>query len=160
MKRYILKHPCLVEDLREAAALLRYHRPAEDIQYTTIASSLDRYAGELADFDKATGWADPFAEEVSFLMECDHAFSSWKKWQSELFAYARKHDRQVFSREQIDQLCDVLDKMAEEYRNSEKVHRPDWKFCKQYGSRPSIGIGYGCAIAFTPIRGYFNFPLW
>ena len=42
MLHFIHSHPTLIEDMKEAAQLLRKHRPDEDIQYTTIADYLEK----------------------------------------------------------------------------------------------------------------------
>lgn len=90
-----------------------------------------------------------------YLLECGDARSSWKRWQDNCFAIARESNNYLFTKDTIADLCDKLDAHAALFKNGQKVHRPDWDFSERYGSRPSIGIGEGCTIHFTPIKGIY-----
>ena len=91
-----------------------------------------------------------------YLLECGDARSSWKRWQDNCFAIARKSNNFLFTKDTIADLCDKLDAQAALFKNGQKVIRPDWLFSERHGYiRPSIGIGEGCTIHFTPVKGIY-----
>lgn len=96
------------------------------------------------------------AGEEYFLLSCGNRMSSWKKWQDELFLMCRDWDGCLFTRADIDNLCDQLDDHAQIFRNSSTVVRPDWKFFDRYPELcPAIKIGGSCAVCLIPVLGKF-----
>lgn len=91
-----------------------------------------------------------------YLLEMDAAKSSWKKRQQVVFQEARKWDRHIFSRTDIYAFHRKLDELAATIRNSEPIREPDFDFAERYNARPSICIGYGCQLSFTPILGKYE----
>ena len=91
-----------------------------------------------------------------YLLEMDSMKSSWKKWQQAVYQEARKWDRHIFSRTDIDTFYARLQEFASGLRNSEPIREPDFDFAERYNSRPSICIGYGCCLVFTPILGKYE----
>lgn len=154
MKHFIVTHPTLTEDLDEAAKLIWKHCPAESVQYPTTARALERYADELRSFDNYTGSVDPFAKNMTFLLEVGDSKSYFKKWQQNCFDFCKKFDRQIFTWGGMQDLARRLTLVAMNSRNGEEC-RLDYDYYKKYGNRPSISIGYGCSVAFTPIAGHY-----
>lgn len=95
-------------------------------------------------------------EEKLYYLEMDNAKSAWNAWQKGLHAAAKKFDRQLFTKEQILALGTWLNNYRLTFRNSEPVTMPDWAFAKQYGTCPSIGLGYGCSLTFKPVAGFYG----
>ena len=157
MKHFLNTHPSFIEDIREAADLIRKHAPEESVQYPTIANALRQYVRELIDFDNRTGYASPYDEQSNgtYLLEACQRKSSWKKWENALYELAKEHDHKLITYGGIDELCDRLDAEAAKYRNSQKVRRPDWNFYHRYGQVLGIIIGDNCYITLTPVKGYY-----
>lgn len=94
--------------------------------------------------------------EALYILDVDFARSSWKKWQITCYNEARKFDRQLFTRNGIEDLRSSLNAVAATCRNHGEVRDCDWDFCKKCGIRPSLSIGEGCSIHFTEIVGYYD----
>lgn len=149
MKKYILTHDTFIDDLRDAAEVARNHKRE------SLADNLSRHAIELTDFDRRSGWADPFHEDNIFRLDCGDSKSSWKRWQEQAFALAKEHDGQLFTYGTISDLVRVLNESTKPFKNAQPIRDPDWKFCWEYNIRPSVSIGEGCTIVFQPVRGYY-----
>lgn len=150
MKKYILTHGTFIDDLRDAAEVAAKHnRPL-------LAENLTKHADELRNFDIHTGWTDPFHEDNIFRLDCGDAKSSWKRWQEQAFALAKQHDGQLFTYGTISDLVNRMNESVKVFKNAQHIDIPDWKFCWEYGIRPSVTIGENCIIAFQPVRGYYQ----
>ncbi len=150
MKKYILTHDTFIDDLRDAAEVAAKHNRQ------SLADNLTRHADELRNFDIHTGWTDPFHEDNIFRLDCGDAKSSWKRWQEQAFALAEKHDGQLFTYGTISDLVNHMNESVKVFKNAQHINIPDWKFCREYGIRPSVSIGEGCTIVFQPVRGYYQ----
>ena len=91
-----------------------------------------------------------------YLMQCGHALSCWKVWQSKCFDYARAFDGQLFTKAYIDELSLRLNMVASTFRNYEDIRPVDWEWAYKYGGSPSISIGNGCSVNFIPVKGYYD----
>lgn len=156
MLHFIHSHPTLIEDMKEAAQLLRKHRPDEDIQYTTIADYLEKTADELRHTEAVAGWIDPLHSDNLFRLNVGDARSSWKRWQENCYAIAKEYDGYLFTYGGILHLVDKLNAESAKYKNGQEIKQPDWAFCWEYNVGPAISIGEGCTIVFEAVRGYFT----
>ena len=157
MKHFLNTHPSFIEDIREAADLIRKHAPEESVQYPTIANALRQYVREFIDFDNRTGYSSPFDDQSNgmYLLEVSARKASWTKWETALHTLAKEYNHKLITYAGINDLCDRLDAEAAKYRNGQKVRRPDWGFYVRYGQAPAIIIGENCYITLTPVNGYY-----
>lgn len=94
--------------------------------------------------------------EPLYILDVDFARSAWKRWQIACHNEARKFDRQLFTREGIEDLQTRLTAVSETCRNHGEIRGCDWDFCARCGIRPSLTIGEGCSVHFTEIAGYYD----
>ena len=92
---------------------------------------------------------------------CDagrNSLSGLKVWQKNTLKIAEQYDRCVFNQQEIEDLANRLNGYAHQQRFcTQDVVGPDFKDFEKYGIRPTIRIGSNCAIAFTPIKGDYEY---
>ncbi len=143
MKRFLKQYFNMVDDLRRAAA------KAEEAGLGSTAGHLEYYADQLAGYRPEKRWL------------CDASMtgkSSLKVWQKNTLRIAEQFDRCVFTRQEIEDMYGRLVRYAETQKNYiGEMQPPDFEFAERYNGRPSIGIGLGCCVSFTPIRGDYEY---
>lgn len=150
MIHFLHTHPSFIEDLYLAA-----NTCSSDGEITQ-AQTLEKYAGELQHFEATVGWVDPLHEDNVFRLDVGDAKSSWKRWQDNCYTIAKKYDGCLFTYGGIQHLVKRLNEHASSFKNAQPIREPDWKFCWEYGVRPSIAIGDNCVLVFEAVRGYYN----
>ncbi|MBR1575878.1 MAG: hypothetical protein IJ654_05440 [Bacteroidales bacterium] len=97
-------------------------------------------------------------DETLYMLDCSNASTSWRAWQNAAHNEARRFDRQLFTRSQINAMGHHLDNVARTVRNyvPGSIRLPDWDFCDSYNVDPSISLGPGCTIAFRRTAGNFR----
>jgi len=143
MKRFLTQHFNIVDDLRLAA------ENCEKAGYGASAGHLEYYADQLANYKP----------EQRYLCDtCRNSLSGLRVWQKNTLRIAQQYDRCVFNRQEIEDLTTRLNAYAHQQKFcTEDVIGPDFERDEKYGIRPSIGIGPGCSIAFTPIKGDYEY---
>ena len=149
MIHFLHSHDCLIDDMRCASKELEKKTP-------TLAGSLRRYADELNHFQAIVGWVDPLHVDNLFRLNAGDAKSRWKRWQDNCYAIAKEYDGYLFTYGGISALVERLNKHAAKFKNAETIKEPDWKFCWEYGIRPSVSIGDNCVLVFEAVRGYYS----
>lgn len=93
-----------------------------------------------------------------YFLQVGSAKSAWKKWQTETFRVAQKHDRSIFTKQGIEELYTELVEFARTFRNYQEgdIREPDFEFARKYGQNVAILIGSDCYISFTPVLGYYK----
>lgn len=144
MKRFLKLYFNFEDDLRRAAA------KAEEAGNGGSAGTLLYYADQLRDYKP----------EKRYLCDCSHrlAVSSLKMWQRRTFEIAKRYDRCIFTRQEMEDLAARLREFAKTQKfATEEVRDPNFEDEEKYGIRPSIQIGHGCAVSFTPIKGDYEY---
>ena len=159
MIHFLHSHPTFLDDLHDAVQLIgQYgqHSPKNESHCHSIAHSLQKVKDELTHFEAITGWVDPLHGDNLFRLNVGDAKSSWKRWQDNCYAIAKEYDGYLFTYGGISALVERLNKHAANFKNSETIKEPDWKFCWEYGIRPSVSIGDNCVLVFEAVRGYYS----
>lgn len=143
MKRFLKLHFNMIDDLRRASD------NAEKAGYGVSAGHLAFYADQL----------EHYKPEQRYL--CDigrNALSGLKVWQKNTLKMAEFYDRCVFNQQEIEDLAERLNTYAHQQKFcTQDVTGPNFQDAEKYGIRPSISIGSGCSIAFTPIKGDYEY---
>lgn len=92
-----------------------------------------------------------------YFLQVGSAKSAWKKWQTETFRVAQKHDRCIFSKQGILDLYAELVEHARAFRNYQEgdIRQPDFEFAEKYGQNVGLLIGPDCYLSFIPVAGYY-----
>ena len=143
MKRFLAHYFNFVDDLRRAASNL------EDAGFGGKAGDLLFYADTL----------ERYKPEQRYLCDASrNSTSGLKVWQKNTLRIAEQYDRCVFNQQEIEDLVRRLNEYAHTQKNcTEDVRGPKWEDWEKYRLRPTISIGYLCAIAFTPIKGDYEY---
>lgn len=143
MKRFLARYFNFIDDLRRAAD------NCEKGGFGNSAGHLTFYADQL----------EKYKPEQRYL--CDarrNSLSGLKVWQKNTLKIAEQYDRCVFNQQEIEDLANRLNGYAHQQRFcTQDVVGPDFKDFEKYGIRPTIRIGSNCAIAFTPIKGDYEY---
>ena len=91
-----------------------------------------------------------------FLLDCGLAKASWKAAQQVLFDRARKYDRYIFTRQDVQNFADQLQLLNSQQKNPVAFRFPDWDLYDRYGQAPGLCFGENCYVTFLPITGYFT----
>ena len=143
MKRFLKLHFNFEDDLRRAAA------KAEEAGNGASAGTLLWYADELKNYKP----------EKRYLCECFHGgLGALRVWQRKTRQIAAQYEHCIFTRQEIEHLAERMIEFSKTQKNvTESVRGPRFEYEEKYGIIPSIDIGSGCCINFTPIKGDYEY---
>lgn len=146
MKRFLALNFNFIDDLRRAAA------SAEKAGDGAAAGHLTFYADQL----------ELYRPERRYLCSSSgRSTSALRVWQKNTLKIAAQYDRYIFTWSEIEDLAKRLDEYAHQQKNCDsKIIAPrdtDQDLAERYGMNVLIGIGEGCSISFTPIKGDYGF---
>ena len=143
MKRFLTSHFNLEDDLRRAAKKL------EETGDAAEANVLRSYADDIKNY----------RPEKLYVCGGNHSsMSGLRVWQKNTLRVAEQYEHCVFTRQEIEDLTRRLQEFAKTQKNvTEKIYGPEFERDERYGISPSIRIGSGGYVSFTPIKGDYKY---